>query len=301
MISGPLALDFADDPFPEDEGLGVGIVHAEDGDAHVHPELQDRLDLLPEVLAILAEEVEGIDVLVPLGRVLGALDGPVLLAVVPVRMVLHVGMVRRAVEGEVQGHLEAAIVAGGDEGAAFLEGSQLRVHGLVAAVRVADGVRAAGLAGLGHERIVGPLALGHADGVDGRQVDHVEAHGLDVLEAIGHVREGGAAEGILALRAGPHLVPGAVLRLRRIDPQLAVGLVLEGRVHERDLAGVGVAQGAGLDGELVFAGLVGRELAAPQVVVDELHGGLLPLGLRLRGGTGARPRISRGRRGRCRR
>ena len=68
------ALDLGDDPVPEREGFGVGVVNPEDLDAVVDPEQEDVAELVPEGPPVVALEIERIDVLVLLGRVLGVLD-----------------------------------------------------------------------------------------------------------------------------------------------------------------------------------------------------------------------------------
>jgi len=86
------------------------------------------------------------------------------------------------------------------------------MDGGVAALGRADGPRAAGVAGLGDQRVVPALAVGRADRVDGRQVDHVEAHVGRGGQALG-----GADEA--ALGPGEQLVPGAEARPGPVDPQ----------------------------------------------------------------------------------
>ena len=102
---------------------------------------------------------------------------------------------------------------GRDQRAEVLVGAQLGVDRVVAARLVADRVRAAGVAGLGRQRVVAALAVGVADRVDRRHVEDVEAELgeprellLDALEA--------------APRAREELVPGAEARERAVDVDL---------------------------------------------------------------------------------
>src|SRR5690606_40649099 len=63
--------DRADAPLPEAEALGVGVVHPEDLHALLDPVLEVAAQFVPEVLPIAALEVDRVDILVLLGRVLG--------------------------------------------------------------------------------------------------------------------------------------------------------------------------------------------------------------------------------------
>ena len=102
-----LATNLPDQPLPEAERLRVGVVDAEDPDALTDPVEDDAEQGLPQCLPVRALEVDRVDILVPLGRVLGVLDAPVGPPAKPLRMLLHPGMIRGALEGQVQGHLEA--------------------------------------------------------------------------------------------------------------------------------------------------------------------------------------------------
>ena len=70
-------VEFGDAPLPEGEGLGVGVVDAEDADAAVDPELEDVVEGVPEAAPVGGLEVEGIDVLIFFGGIFGVLDGAV--------------------------------------------------------------------------------------------------------------------------------------------------------------------------------------------------------------------------------
>ena len=119
-----------------------------------------------------------------------------------------------------------------------LPGPQLGVQRVVAAALVADRVRAARVARLGHERVVAPLAVRVPDRVDGREVQDVEAE-------LGQPRDllGGAAQP--APGAREHLVPGAeapalavdLERQRRVELLLLASVRARG-LHERRHLGV---------------------------------------------------------------
>jgi hypothetical protein len=71
---GVARLDLADQPLPEGDRLGVGVVDPEDADAVPDPEGDDGTQGVPELAPLVAFEVEVVDVLVALGRVLGVLQ-----------------------------------------------------------------------------------------------------------------------------------------------------------------------------------------------------------------------------------
>ena len=83
-------------------------------------------------------------------------------------------MVWRALESDVESHLQSKILRGGDEAAEVLERAELRMDRLVSAFGTADGPWAADVVGRRSQRVVLSLARGPADGVDRWQVDDVE-------------------------------------------------------------------------------------------------------------------------------
>ena len=140
---GIARLHLADQPFPERERLGVRIVDAEDADALLHPEQDDVAQRLPQRDAVGAVEIRIDDVLVFLRRVLGISDRAVGPALEPFRMLLQPGMIRRALDGEVERHLHVEAAAGVDEAAEIVERAELGMHRVVAALPAADRVGAA--------------------------------------------------------------------------------------------------------------------------------------------------------------
>src|SRR4051812_25453847 len=202
------SVDLADHPLPEGNRLRVRIVDAEDVHAGVDPVQEHRTQLRPERFAGRSQPVEIDDVLVALGRVLRRLDRPVRPPVEPLRMLLHVRMIRRALEGDVESDLDVPLLRRGDEALEVLQGAELRVHRLVTALGSADRPGAADVVRRRLERIVLSLARGAADRVDGRQVDDVEPqlayvrnHRLGVPES--SMPSGGPG------RSGEELVPRA--------------------------------------------------------------------------------------------
>ncbi|MNK84596.1 hypothetical protein D3C87_1044480 [compost metagenome] len=161
-------------------------------------------------------------------------------------------VVWRTLDGEVEGQLQAVVGGGAAQPLEVFERAELRVQGIVAAFGAADGVRAAHVARLGLEAVVAALAVRLADGVDRREVEHVEAHRTDGRQPADHVVEGAMAVLVAAFRAREQLVPageagGEAVCLHRHHRGVAADeRAPGGRVHG------GVHGGSGARGEQDF-------------------------------------------------
>src|SRR5688572_21637300 len=182
-------LQLAQAPLPEGEGLGVRVVDAENRDALLHPVFEHALQLLPQAFPRRRLEVEGIDVLVLLRRVLGVLHGAVGPRAEPFPMLFDVRVIGRGLESDIERYVDVSFLRLGDEKTKILERAELWVYRLVAALRRADGPRAADVARVRRNGVVLSLARGVADGVYRREVEDVEAHFLHVRQALDHVAE----------------------------------------------------------------------------------------------------------------
>ena len=130
-----------------------------------------------------ALEVEGIDVLVFLRRILGVLDGAVGSRLEPFRVLAHPRVVGRRLEGDVQRNLDVPSARFVDQPVEAGEVAQLRVNCAVAAYRGTDRPRHARV-GHGLRRgVVGALAVLPPDRRNGWQIERVETQALDVIEA----------------------------------------------------------------------------------------------------------------------
>src|SRR5262245_26556889 len=131
--------EFGNAPFPELEALGMRVVDAEDAHAALDPELEHALQLLPERLPLRALEIERVDILVLLRRVLGVLDGAVGAAPEPLGVLAHIWMVGRALESDVE--CDSNSKAGGFfyQEIKITERPEIRVNSLVPALSSADG------------------------------------------------------------------------------------------------------------------------------------------------------------------
>ena len=103
----------------------MGIVHAEDADALLRPVDHDAFKLFPELPPVLRLEVQGVDILVFLRGVFRVLDRAVRPPEEPLRVFFNVGMVRRALEGDIQGDFDIVFCGFSDQVPEILQRAQL--------------------------------------------------------------------------------------------------------------------------------------------------------------------------------
>ena len=84
----------------------MGIVDAENADALIDPVQHNAPQLFPQLMAFFGLEIERIDVLILLRRVLRILHRAIGANAKPVLMFLHVGMVGRTLIGQVESYFE---------------------------------------------------------------------------------------------------------------------------------------------------------------------------------------------------
>ncbi len=208
-------------PGPEVDRLGVRVVDPEDAYAVAHPQLEDAQALGVDAVPV-GVEVDRVDVLVLLRRVLRVRDRTVGPVGEPLRMLGHPRMVGRGLQGEVHRDLQAEGLGLGHEPVERLEVAQVGMDGVVAALLAADRPRRPGIARARGQRVVRALAELVADRVDRRQVDHVEAHRRRRFEPLVRGVEGARLPGLgllvelRTLGAGEELVPGGEQRLPAI-------------------------------------------------------------------------------------
>src|SRR5690606_32433366 len=153
------------------------------------------------------------------------------------------------------------------ERADVLDGAELGVHVLVPALLAADGPGTARVARLGHRVVVAALAMRDADGVDRRQVEHVEAHRRDVGEARLAVLQRAVAALLEGARSREHLVPGAEARALAVD----VYLELAGMAGGVPAVGMGRHQRGQLVGQRRLRRLVTARLQLRGPRAQRLH------------------------------
>ena len=168
--------------------------------------MEDALQLLPHARPVFALKIEGVDVLIFLGRVFGVLDRAVRPLAEPVLVLAHVGMVGRGLEGDVQRDGEIELFGCCDKALEVLQSAQARQNGLVAAFlprRWPRGCRdrPAALPGL----LLRPLRKRAADGMNGRQVDDVEAHLGDIGQALFAIGKGAVLARLLPPWSGERI------------------------------------------------------------------------------------------------
>ena len=191
-----LPADAGHHPLPEAERLGVRVVDAKDPDTVPDPEEHHPGELVPERRPGRAFEIEWIDVLVLLRRVLRVLDRAVGAMAEPLRVGLHVRVIGRALVGEIERDVQPELPCRGDEPVEVVERSERRVNAHVAAVFRTDGPRAAGIVRAGREGVVRALAVGEADRMNRWQIDDVEPHLRNRGEPQRGLRERRAATGL---------------------------------------------------------------------------------------------------------
>ena len=176
--------DLPDEALPEGQRLGVRVVHAEDRHAVTDPGAHDLQDRGVDALGVVVE-VQGVDVLVLLGRILRIGDRAVGQDREPFGVLTDPRVVRRALEGQVQGDLHAELTGTGHQGVEVVEGAQIGVDDIVPAIGRADAVGRARVIRTRIEGVVAALAVGGADGGDRGEVEDVEPHGGDAVEPFG--------------------------------------------------------------------------------------------------------------------
>ena len=151
-------------------GFVCGLSTRKIRDAVRDPELDTSRQLVPERCQSSRLEVERIDVLVLLRRVLGVLDRAVGPVPEPLGMLAHLRVIGRGLEGEVERDLEAVPLASATKAS---KSSSVPRPGSTAVWPPASEPIAHGLpgsSGAGVERVVASLAEAAADRMDRRQV-----------------------------------------------------------------------------------------------------------------------------------
>src|SRR5215831_20546949 len=199
----------SDDPFPKGEGLRMRIIHPEDQYPLLDPVHDDALQFIPQFPPSVRLEIERNDVLIFFRWVFGVLHRPVRPDPEPVTMFLYVGMIGRALKRDVHGDLDAMRARLLYQSPKVLQGSQLRVNRRMAPLQSTDGPRTAKIPGISARRIIFPLPMSQSNGMNRREVQHVESHRRDVGQLGFAVFERAVLARLEAARARKHLVPGA--------------------------------------------------------------------------------------------
>src|SRR5262245_5844320 len=154
----------------------MGVVHAEDTHALLNPETDDALELLPEGLPMRRIKVKGIDVLIFLGRILRVLHGAIRTPLEPFRVLLHIGMIGCALEGDIECYLYPILLGFGDQAPEIVQGPELWMDGRMPAGGRPNGPGTPWVIGSSHGGIVLTLAVDLANGMNGREIEDVKTH-----------------------------------------------------------------------------------------------------------------------------
>ena len=205
-----------DEPLPERQRLGVRIVHAKNAHPFVEPEQDDIAKRSPQVrYRLIGVEIDIDDVFIFLRRIFRVAHRAVRPPPEPFRMLFEPRMVGRALHGEIERQLHAVF---GDRGAQLpkvVEGTESGVDRGMPAFAAADRIWAADVVRLG-AHVVLALAVGAADGMDRRQIEHVEAHVAERRQPADNVGERAVAGGRAGGRAREKFIPGSEGRLRAL-------------------------------------------------------------------------------------
>ncbi|MCY1421834.1 hypothetical protein D9M71_374990 [compost metagenome] len=134
-------------------------------------------------------------------------------------MLLEPGVVLGTLDGEIEGNFQTMLGGGGHQPTKIVAAAQLRVNRVMAAFGAADCIGAARVARRCMQGIVAAFAVLRADGVDGREIQHIEAHVANHRQACVDIVERAMTRGVVSDRTGEQLVPTGELRRRAIDIQ----------------------------------------------------------------------------------
>src|SRR5215510_10978166 len=152
------------------------VVHTENAHALLDPEADDALELLPECLPVRRVKVKGIDVLIFLRRVFRVLHSAIRAPPEPLRVLLHIGMIGRTLESDVEGYLYPILLGCGEQAPEIVQGPELGMDGSMPAGSRANGPGTAWIIGSGHGGIVLALAVDLANRMNGREIEDVKTH-----------------------------------------------------------------------------------------------------------------------------
>ena len=155
-----------------------------------------------ERLPILCFEIEGDDILIFFWRIFGILHGPVGSPAKPGGMIPHVRVVRRALEGDIHRHCEAGFPCFAHKRVEIGDRSEVGMEGLVPPSNDPMAQGEPGSSVFGDDGVVSPLSIRHADRVNWREIDDVEAHPGNLRQEFFAPRQRAVSAGFPATGAG---------------------------------------------------------------------------------------------------
>src|SRR6476620_5817067 len=177
-----LPLHFRDHPLPERKSFGVGIVDSKDLDTLLDPEQEHVSAFAPHRLPIFAFEIERVDVLVFLWRILGILNCAVGPAAKPLPVIVYVRMVRRDLKRDIECNLDLVLLCLAQQFSKLIQCAEVRVNAFMTAFPAAYCPRAADIRRCNDHRIVLAFAKGDSYRMNRGEVDNIETHPCDVRE-----------------------------------------------------------------------------------------------------------------------
>ena len=136
----------------------------------------------------------------------------------PFGMFLHPGMIRRALHRQIERQLHSQFFCAAPQRMEIIPAAELGMDRRMASLFRPDRPRAPHIIGGGRGGVVATLAKRPTDGVDRREIEHVESHRVHVVEPIGQIGKRAMAARLQRPGAGKNLIPGTPARPLPIDP-----------------------------------------------------------------------------------
>src|ERR1700722_2261820 len=166
------------------------VIDPEDLHAMIAPESHHPDQLLEQSALIGGVEIDRVDILVLLGRVLSVLDAPVWPMMKPLRMLAHPRMVGRALDREGGGYPHSQPVGGSIETIEVNYRPERRIDRSMTSGLAADCPRTAGEVRTIVHYVAGSLAIGMPNRVNRREVDDVKTQVAKLRQPAFGIAEG---------------------------------------------------------------------------------------------------------------
>ncbi len=201
------------------------IVYAEDAHTLIHPKAEHAFEGIPQSLPVGRLEIQRINILILLGRVLCILNRPIGALLEKFRMFGHPGMIRGALERNIEGNFHFQLPGALDQVGEVFQRTQGGMDRSVPTLGRADRPGAALISRGGFDGVVLALAKTFSDGRDGGQVENVKTHFRHIVHPAGYV----AQRTVLSRRGRPgtgkELIPGGKTRPFPVDNNFQFALV----------------------------------------------------------------------------
>ncbi len=155
----------------------------------IHPKREDVFERIPQSLPVGGLEIQRINILIFLGRILRILNRPIGALLEEFRMLFDPGMIRSALERNIQGNLHLQLFGPLDQVREILHGAQFGMDRGMTPFVGADRPGAAVVSRGGFDRVIFAFAKTLSDGRDRREVEDVEAHVRHIVQPAGYVAE----------------------------------------------------------------------------------------------------------------